>query len=214
MRALGIPAVRPVACGSRRIGHFVAACFLITEEVPDGCNLTTLAHRLGPAHRPPSPELRRDLARRLARQVARMHAAGFAHGALFWRNIVARPGPDGAYEFFFLDAEPPRLWHRLGNDEWWRAELAQLAVSAEPFTTRSERLRFLLAYADAARLNPELKACARAIDRLSARWRQHEIRRVKMNELFELWNQQLSVETGRADDLRQVPRAMRWRTQP
>ena len=43
MRRLGLPAVRPVAYGSRRIGHFLKACFLVTEEIPGARNLTSFA---------------------------------------------------------------------------------------------------------------------------------------------------------------------------
>lgn len=196
MRALGISAVRPVAYGARRIGNFVTACFLITEEVPGGCNLTTFAGEVRDGRRHLTPVQRLAVIRRLARQVAHMHAAGFSHGQLFWRNIIIRPGPDGVYEFFFLDAQPPRRWQRLGSGgDWWQTELAHLNVSALPFISRSARLRFLLEYARATRLTSPIKARAHEITTRSQRWRQHEIQRIKMNNLFEQWNRQLEDET-------------------
>ena len=198
MRALGIAAVRPVAYGSRRIGHFVTACFLITEEVPDACNMTTFAGDVRAGRRLLPPERRGAMVRRLAEQVARMHAAGFSHGQLFWRNILARQCPDGAPEFFFLDAQP-RSWRQFGsNSNWWQRELAHLTVSALPFTTATERLRFLLHYFDAARLTPSLKAHAREIAGMSRKWQRHETQRIKMNDLFEQWNRQLEQETSLA----------------
>ena len=101
MRSLGLPAVRPVAYGSRRAGHFVAACFLITEEVPGARNLTTFARDVITGREPLDGDLRTLLLRRLAQQVAELHAAGFAHGQLFWRNVKlggsssVKPVPSG-----------------------------------------------------------------------------------------------------------------------
>ncbi len=197
MRSRGIPAVRPVACGARRIAHFVSACFLITEEVPDAANLTTFAADVCAGRRPLSGSQRSAMLDRLADQLAAMHAAGFAHGQLFWRNILVRIDPDSGPEFFFLDAEPPRrLPGRAAR--MWPEELAAVTASALPFTTRSERLRFLLRYFGAERLTPELKPRARQIEAISARWERHERQRIKMNGLFEAWTRQLALETPRA----------------
>lgn len=194
MAEAGVSAVRPVAYGARRVGHFVCACFLITEEVPGACNLTTFARDVACGRRTISGAQRRLAVWRLADQVAHMHAAGCAHGQLFWRNILIRRAPDGAPEFFFLDPQP-RRWHQVGGPGWWKRELVHLAVSAEPFTTRAERLCFLLRYFRARALTPELKAHARDIAALAGRWRRHEAQRIKMNDLFEAWNRRLVEET-------------------
>jgi hypothetical protein len=198
MRSLGLPAVRPVAYGSRRVGHFVTACFLITEEVPGARNLTTFARDVLTGREPLDNELRRLVVRRLARQVAELHAVGFAHGQLFWRNVLVRIGPAGEPEFFFLDVRPRRGGRRLGRGtRWWLHELSHMAVSARPFTTRSERMRFLVEYHGARQLSPDVKRQIREIDRLARRWERHERQRIKMNDLFEEWNRQLEAETRR-----------------
>ncbi len=199
MRHLGLPAVRPVACGTRRVGHFVVVSFLITEEVPGARNLTSLACDVQAGRCAVSPELRRAIARRLARQVARMHAAGFAHGQLFWRNTLIRFDLTGQPEFFFLDVRPRRGGrHMARRPRWWLTELAHLAASALPFSTRTERLRFLHEYYGARRLSPNLKQHYREIDRLAQRWVGHERKRIRMNDLFEKWNRDLLAETRRA----------------
>jgi hypothetical protein len=191
MRALGISAVRPVGYGTRRCGHFVTACFLITEEVPAACNLTTFAQRVAAGQVPLSPADRWALIARLAEQVAGMHAAGFSHGQLFWRNVLLRTSLAGEPEFFFLDAQP-RRWRQLRTtSKWWLYELAHLTVSALPFTRRSDRLRFLLHYSQVARLTPELRDSARRVAALTRHWQQHETQRIKMNQLFDQWNDQL-----------------------
>jgi hypothetical protein len=199
MRGLGISAVRPVACGARRVGHFVAACFLITEEVPGARNLTSFAGDVSAGRELLTRRQRLAMAEVLARQVAEMHAAGFSHGQLFWRNIVVRAGLAGTHEFFFLDAQPQPAWRRLGhNADFWQQELAHLAVSATPFTTRTERLRFLLRYFGAARLSASIKAQAGTIAELSCKWQRHEAQRIKMNDLFNEWNRQLEREPSSA----------------
>jgi hypothetical protein len=196
MRALGIPAVRPVAYGQRRIAHFLTACFLITEEVPAALNLTAFALDVAAGRQPLAAAERRALLGALAEQLAALHATGWAHGNLFWRNLLVRHGPDGRPEFFFLDAQPLRSWERLGrNGLWWLHELAQVTVSARPFTTRTERLRFMRRYLGGARFTPELKEQFRRIERQAEQWRQHELRRIRMTHLFDEWNRRLLAES-------------------
>lgn len=195
MRSLGLPAVRPVAYGSRRIGHFVQACFLITEEVPQARNLTAFARDVATGREQLSREDRVRMVRCLATQLAAVHAAGFVHGQLFWRNMLVRLGPLGQPEFFFLDARPRRGGRRLGRSGlWWLDELGHVAASALPFTTRTDRLRFVLQYFGAERFTAEIRAHARVVDTRAKRWQRHEAQRIKMNDLFESWNRRLDAE--------------------
>lgn len=198
LRRMGIPAIRPVAYGVRRVGHFVAACFLITEEAPGAPNLTTFARRVVQGGQPLTFAPRRAMTNVLAREVAEMHAAGCEHGQLFWRNILVRNGPQCEPEYFFLDAEPRPL-RRLGRGaDWWVRELAHLCVSALPLTTRTDRLRFLLRYANARRVTPALRRYAFEIEQLALRWAPHERKRIRMNDLFEAWRAQLALDGGGA----------------
>ena len=196
LRLAGVPTVRAVAYGDRRLAHFVTACFLITEEVPQAQNLTTFALDVAGGRREVTHTQRRLMIRTLAVQLAEMHAAGISHGNLFWRNVLVRNGVDERPEFFFLDAQPMRKWERLGaGSNWWLRELAQVTVSALQFTTRTERLRFIRDYAGAVKLTPEGKVQVRQIARLAATWQSHEERRIRMNNLFETWNRNLAEET-------------------
>ena len=100
MRALGIQAVRPVAFGERRTGHFVRSCFLITEAVPGAMALSSFIRTFG--HRreaTPAVRVRREILSSLARQVRHLHEAGFVHRDLFWRNVLIRFLPDNRFEF-------------------------------------------------------------------------------------------------------------------
>jgi hypothetical protein len=195
LRALGVSAARPVAWGVRRVAHFVTACYLITEAVPDVRNLTTFARDVQTGRQRLTPCQRRRLIQVLARQVADLHATGVAHGQLFWRNILVRHGLDGQPEFFFLDAQIRRSWPRLATiSARWRHELACLAVSAEPFTRRTERLRFLYEYLGRPPRAAHVKTAACEIARLARPLQRHERQRIKMNDLFEEWNRQLPRE--------------------
>ena len=194
MREAGSLAVRPVAYGSRRCGGFLAACFLITEAVPEARNLTSFALDVEDGRESLSIVERRRLLRTLAEQVGELHASGFSHGQLFWRNLLLRRAPAGGFEFFLLDARPGHGQRRLAGGRWWVEELAQLCVSAEPFTSRTERLRFLLAYAGVPRLTESLKQDAREAWRMSRRWERHERQRIRMCRRFDAWSRRLEAE--------------------
>ncbi len=198
MRRVGVPAVRGVAFGGQRLAHFLTACFLITEEVPDAVNLTTFAQDVVAGRRRLSRASRCAMVCTLARQLAYMHANGVSHGNLFWRNILVRHGPDGRPEYFFLDAQPLRPWERMrSRGSWWVRELAQVTVSALPFTTRADRLRFFHCYTEQSKLTAPIKEGLRQIEHQAGQWRRHEERRVRMNGLFEGWNRQLAEELHR-----------------
>lgn len=200
MRRLGIPAVRPVAYGARRVGHFVSACFLITEEVPGACNLTSYAGDVLAGRATVDAAMRRAMCDELAERMAAMHEAGFAHGQLFWRNVLVRVACTGAPEFFFLDARPGRGRRWLARrSERYLNELAHTAASALPFTTRSERTRFVNRYLRVRQLHLEKREVHRYLLRLAERYGGHELQRIRMAERFETWNRHLSLEQQALD---------------
>ncbi len=195
MRRIGVSVVRPVACGARRVGPLLSACFLITEAVPHARNLTTFARDVLSRRERLSPALQSAATKRLARQVALMHARGVRHGQLFWRNIVIRTDPLGEPEFFLLDARPRwSMLARLFRRSTCEADLAQLAVSAEPFASRAMAVRFLREYARVRGMTGDLRQTIRSVAGLTPRWRRHEQKRVHMNDLFDNWNRRLSLE--------------------
>lgn len=200
MRGLGIAGVRPVAYGSQRVGRFLAACFLITEAVPNSVNLTSYAQRVMRGELTLTLEQRRQFIRQLALQIAHMHEQGFAHGRLFWRNILIRQTPVGGVDFFFLDSEPPKGLERLGRGgRWWLWELAKLTTSALPFTTRADRLYFLKSYFGKLPAHSELSAQVFEIDRMARQWIRHERQRIRMNERFDGWTRRLQEELQTAN---------------
>lgn len=187
MRSLGIPAVRPVAVGARRVLHFVVASVLITEESPGAVNLTTYARS-----RLSAGAARRAMIHELADQVAHMHDAGFAHGQLYWRNILIRTSPLGGAEYEFLDARPG-VARRRAPLRTQIEDLGHLLVSAEPFTAPAERLRFLARYLSYRGLERRADWLA-TIRAIADSKRSHESQRIRMNDRFEAWNAALERE--------------------
>lgn len=195
MAASGVPTVRPVAVGTRRLFRMLTACFLITEEVPGAANLTTFAQEVRERRRMLPPGLRRQCVRSLAAELAAMHAEGVSHGQLFWRNILIRRGVSGNPEYFFLDAQPLSRFERVGHGPtWWIRELAQLTASAVPYLSRTDAVRFMHAYFRVSSLTPLLKQHLREMLRLAQEHDRHERQRIKMDRLFTLWNRQLVIE--------------------
>jgi hypothetical protein len=195
MRTLSLPTVRPVAHGARRRLGTVVACFLITEEVPGAENLTAFAARLSGGRRALAARDARLIGVRLARQVARMHDAGFAHGQLYWRNLLIRFDPVDQPEFFFLDPRPRRGRRRVGRAlNWWLDELAQLTASSMPFTDLRDRLCFLREYCRMRRISTDTEQLFREVERLARRWQRRENQRIRMSERFAAWNRRLEEE--------------------
>lgn len=188
LQSVGVPTVRPVAVGERRILRLLAMCFLVTEEVPGAENLTSFMQNMASSVQKMTPAYRRQMCRRLAREIETMHAAGMSHGQLFFRNILIRDGIDGAPEFFFLDAEPIARYKRAGNGKSWLVrELAQLAGSASPFVSKTDWCRFLRAYLNTAKFDRTAKEYIRAISRLVTAGLMHESQRARMNQRFRKW---------------------------
>lgn len=197
MRSRGLPAVRPVACGRRSLGPVTTGSFLITEAVPNACDLTRFSRSIATGERPLSADCRAQMVRRLAEQVAAMHASGFTHGQLFWRNILVRFEPPHEPEYFFLDARPHsrRRWPLMRRCPWL-TDLATLAASAQPFTTRRERAVFLHGYLRARGLQADRRRLAGQIESLAARWQAHETHRIRMSDQFHAWQRRLAIERG------------------
>lgn len=207
MRSLGILAVRPIAWGARRVGHFVTACFLITEEVPGACNLTTFAGHLGAARAVLPQRARRRLIRQFAETIGRLHDSGFSHGQLYWRNILVREHPIGGFDFHLLDARP-RNRALKGAVRGWLAELGHLLASATPFTTARERLRFLAHYCETRGVRLDRGEIA-AVEQAAAGKASHEKQRILMNERFEAWSRALELERDAARLAASSPEAKR-----
>jgi tRNA A-37 threonylcarbamoyl transferase component Bud32 len=171
----GVPAPAPLGWGSRPGALGVGESFLITAALEDVAPLNEIA---------PDVE-RRSLAVRLGQFVARMHDAGVRHGDLHAGNFLVRR--DG--EIFLVDLDAVRLGTPLDPTESL-ANLAMLAAGFARRSSRSDRLRFLAAYAWARGWDVNhLHVSAREIEQRAeaynlAFWRRRDQRCLRTNRYF------------------------------
>ena len=115
-----------------------------------------------------------------------MHDAGFVHQDLFWRNVLVRPTGDDRFEFYFLDAsvgQRVRLPWR-GREKMVR-DLAALSVLAPDFLTRSDQLRFMLAYLGTKSLDEADRAWLLDVQKQWPQYRAAERVRFERGKVFE-----------------------------
>lgn len=187
MRRLGIQAVRPIAYGERRVGHFVRSCFLITEAVPDAMPLSTFIKKFSDRRETPhAVRARRAILNALARQVRHMHEAGFIHRDLFWRNVLIRCLPDDQFEFYFIDASvgkhfrlPQRRQDNIVRD------IAAMGALAPDFCSKADQMRFLLEYLDTDSLGKEDRRWLRAVQRRADVLHEAELIRLNRGLVFD-----------------------------
>jgi tRNA A-37 threonylcarbamoyl transferase component Bud32 len=187
MRDLGIQAVRPVAFGERRHGHFLCSCFIISEAVPDAMSLASFIKRFH--HHPETyraRNARHEILTSLARQVRQMHESGFVHRDLFWRNVLIRSLPDDRFEFYFLDASVGRrIRLQQRRQEFIVRDIAAMGVLAPDFCSKSDQLRFLLEYLDTSGLTADDRKWLRRVQARSELFRESELQRLARGEVFE-----------------------------
>lgn len=167
---LGIPAAERIACGEERnFFGLLRRAFIITREVPQAAELDKF-YRTG------LPRVqRRQLARELADMVRRLHAAGFYHSDLVWRNILVSLEQPDSPRLFLIDC-PRGFFARRGRERQRLRDLASLDKAAVKLAQRSERLYFLLSYLGKDRMDSEARALVRAClnyrrDRWPEDWR-------------------------------------------
>lgn len=157
--AWGLPTATLVAWGQeRRFGRFVRAA-LITEELCDTVDLSKLFYQNDPRLRD-----RRWVAA-VSAQVAAytrvMHAHGFAHNDLKWRNLLVTSGESP--QVYLIDCPNGSFWVRPFLDYRIIKDLACLDKVAKLALTRTQRLRFYLDYCGKSRLGPADKRRVRQV---------------------------------------------------
>ncbi len=192
MRSAGIPAVRPVAYGERRRLGLLHSCALVTEGISNGQSLMgLLCGALADVGIAEVTRTRRRLTRTLAEQIRAMHQMGFAHGALFWRNVVVCPVEDGSYACHFLDPRGRgRMWRRGPGGRKAVGDVAALVAMAPGVLSRTECLRFAKWYWGAHRLDAPARRWLGKVLKMSARYRVHELYRWRLE----------AQRTGRRED--------------
>jgi hypothetical protein len=158
-RKFGIPTATLVGYGlERRYGCFVRGA-LITEEIPGTVDLAALS-------RMNDGRLRdrgwvNGVSNQIAEHVSRLHAAGFVHNDLKWRNLLVNN--EKLPTVYWIDCPAGGYWcgaflrYRIVKD------LACLDKLGKRHLSRTQRLRFYLAYRQRDRLCVDDKKMVRKI---------------------------------------------------
>jgi hypothetical protein len=159
---MGCSRIRPLACGEDRTFRLLRRAFILTEEISGTTSLEELLRssefpRLSLADR-------MELAARLGCWVRSLHDRGFRDRALHPRNILVHRD-DKPLSFSKIDSGkgtggsmPP------GSGRIFIQDLADLHAGTRQLTTNQDRLRFLLAYLAAPRVDGEVRF---VLDRLA-----------------------------------------------
>ena len=156
LESLNVPTPEVLAIGERRIIGFPQDSCLVTREVQRSMDLRRYVEEVWAEK---SADQRsscyRVISNQLVAQLQRIHAAGFFHQDLKWRNLLVQDR-NGTLVLFWIDA--PRARYR----RWWRhrgvvLDLSALARVAVSVTSPFERMRFVRAY-----LGPDAAAGAAA----------------------------------------------------
>jgi tRNA A-37 threonylcarbamoyl transferase component Bud32 len=171
----GVSAPVPLGWGSRPGVLGVGESILVTRALDDVVPLNELR---------PDCE-RRSLAVALGRFVAQMHGAGVLHGDLHPGNFLVRRGGE---EIFLVDLDAVRLGAPLDESTSF-GNLAMLTAGFARRTGRSDRLRFLAAYAWNRGWDADLHFLAREIERRAHDynlefWRRRDQRSLHSNRYF------------------------------
>ena len=159
---LGLPVPTPVAWGEERRWRRLLRGFVATVGVPGGRSLEQVLSE----DRAAGTLAEARLARRLGRLVARMHAADFAHGDLFLRNIVVEGTMSRPGGLFLIDAPGGR---RGATPERRQLDLASLDLDTGALVSARARGAFLRAYARALGEPRDVLARGRRIEALRDR---------------------------------------------
>jgi hypothetical protein len=178
LAALGVNTPRVVAWGEHLGVLFEKRTFVIIEKVPDG---ESLERRLpdffnGPAT-PENLKMRRRFIEQLALFVRKFHDTGFCHRDLYLCHIFST----GDGRFCLIDLA--RAFQPVCFRNRYRVkDLAQLNYSAPVrYFSRTDRMRFYLAYMGRLNLMPKDKGFIGKIIRKTGRIAHHDVKRTDYN---------------------------------
>jgi len=144
--AWGIATAPLVACGlEKQDGRFMRGA-LVTAGIPNAIDLKQIA--VSGDARMKSRRWRDGISHQLAQATQAMHAHGFAHNDLKWRNLLV----DDSGRLFFIDCPTGRFWWKPFLAYRIVKDLACLDKVAKHHLSRTQRLRFYLDYAQKQKL--------------------------------------------------------------
>lgn len=157
----GIPSARVVAVGEESFFLKTKRGVLITEGIQNVKDLLDIAKN---SHEKlTNTEWRNYLISQIADVTAKLHQNRFCHNDLHWRNILVQEDQNNKPRIYLIDCPSgkrlfwPLLHYRIIKD------LATLDKKAPKYLTRTQRLRFFLAYRKTSKLSLEDKKLLREI---------------------------------------------------
>lgn len=157
-RKLGVPTLEPVYYCQKTVDGKVRA-IVVTRELTGYRPFDAECYR-------PIKQVdkgrRRQLVTTVARTLRGMHDARLQHNCLYLKHIFVKEGPGDAVDARLIDLEKAK-WRPIRSIITTR-DLYSLSRGADGWS-RTDRLRFFLAYRDEARLGVESKKLLRAIVR-------------------------------------------------
>ena len=155
-RKLGVPTLEPIYYCQKTVTGKLRA-IVVTRELegyqPFDAQCYQPISRLGKSRR-------RQLIARVATTLRHMHDAHLQHNCLYLKHIFVKEGPGGATDARLIDLEKAK-WRPIRSIITTR-DLYSLYRCAEGWS-RTDRLRFFLAYRNEERLSVESRKLVRAI---------------------------------------------------
>lgn len=154
--AAGVPTLELVYFGQRTVGGRPHA-ILVTRELAGFQPLD--APNYNPIAGIPRPR-RNHLIRNIAETVRRLHQQHFQHNCLYPKHVFVRESGNGEYEVRLIDLEKAKK--RWRQKHLWLRDLGTLQRHAEHWS-RTDRLRFFLAYRQESRLSDHSRRMLRTL---------------------------------------------------
>jgi tRNA A-37 threonylcarbamoyl transferase component Bud32 len=147
----GIPSLRPIYFGEQLVGDKLRA-ILVTAELVDYRSLEELAHDWQ-CDRSTFSE-KRQIIRAVAEVIGRMHDARLQHNCLYPKHILIKRETEAEVDVRLIDLEKAR--RRVNRKAAILRDLDTLNRRAAGLS-RTDRLRFLLAYCATERINDTVR---------------------------------------------------------
>lgn len=195
----GVPTIRPVALGERRVRKFLFENYLISPEIADATPLDRFLREDLPAMPPRRAAIvRRRVTVALGALTARLHASGMRHDDFHPGNLLLRLDDGDRPWLAMIDLDALRLGKPLGPAQA-AANLARLNHASLLLASRADRQRFLDAYVEARGGEiGDLAHFSRLVVGLTRRWAER------------LWRRRARRCVGSNQDFEAIRRRDRW----
>ncbi len=147
----GVNAPKPLALMEKKIGPVTSSSILITQEVPEGVQLSEKLKQISQDGSVKTLRKKRHLIKEFGKMIGEMHHQGILHGDLRLRNVLVQDKIENFY-FWFIDNERTKIFSRL-TPRQVRKNMVQM--NKWKMATNTDRLRFIKAYAEKRKFSRE-----------------------------------------------------------